>query len=337
MPPRSSNSPGGAKRERNREDALELLEPYMPPSLSLLLRDDAISEVQVNGPRHVFIERGGRLEQVEVPGLRDQAIRTVALHVARRQNMEFGPSDPILECRLPDGSRLSATCPPVTPFVALTIRRFPARRFTWEQLIRIGSLHPLIAERVAAAFAAGANTVVSGGTGSGKTTFLSALLSEADAGERIVSVEDTAEIDIPHLNHLPMETRHGSKYSIRDLVRAALRQSPDRLVVGEVRGGEAYDLLQALNTGHGGSVTTVHANTAMDALVRLGTLAMQAEGVRIDFETACQMVAGGVGQVVQLTAPPAGRQARGQRRAEGAALPERLGIRGRVAGSGAEW
>ena len=273
----------------------------MPVALSLLLRGDSISDVMINGPKHVFVERGGRLESVDIPGLTNKAIRTVALHVARRLDMNFDANHPILECRLPDGSRLSAICPPVTPFVAMTIRRFPRNRFTFKQLIDIGSLHPLMAERVRAGFLAGANTVVSGGTGSGKTTFLTAMLCEVPRDERIVSAEDTAEIDIPHRNHLPMETRGGKQHSIRALVRTALRQRPDRIVVGEVRGGEAYDLLQALNTGHGGSITTVHANTASDALLRLGTLAMQAEGVQIDYQTACHMVAGGVGQVVQLT------------------------------------
>lgn len=310
--------------ERERAASLKLLTPYMPAALQRAFLDPAVSEIMCNAPNAVFVERAGTLQPLEVPNLTDKTLKRIAQHVAHRQNISFSPDEPLLDCRLPDGSRLAAVSPPVAATCTLTIRKYGVKTFTLERLVELRSLPQRLADRVAARFLRGGNTVVSGGTGTGKTTFLCALLQAAAPSERIVTVEDTREIRIDRPNRVHLETRGSSSTTIRQLVRAALRHRPDRLVVGEVRGGEAYDLLQALNTGHGGSLTTVHANTAEAALSRLATMAMQARGVTLDHGTACHMVAQGVHQVVQLTRDDDGRRH----------VQQAIAVRGYGSGSG---
>ena len=209
---------------------------------------------------------------------------------------------PILDARLDDGSRVAICVPPAAPHVAITIRRFGKRNFSPEDLVRFGSLPIEVLDVARAALLGRRNILVSGGTGSGKTTLLNALVELLPAADRIVSIEDTLELRIDRKNCVRFEARgiDGESVTIRDLVRHALRHRPDHIVVGEVRGGEAADLLQALNTGHGGSLTTIHANNAESALSRLATCAMQGE-TDLPWEVTCRGVVDGISMVIHMT------------------------------------
>ncbi len=247
--------------------------------LESLIRDDSVSEIMVNGPNVVFVERKGRLiesgvsfqDDAHVQRIIERIIRPLGRHVDRRW--------PLVDARLPDGSRVNAIIPPCAiDGPSITIRKFPKGRMGMEDLIRFGSVSPQMAEFLQACVVTGLNVVVSGGTGSGKTTLLNILSSFIPDGERIVTIEDSAELQLQQRHVVRLETKtpelDGSgEVSIRDLVRNSLRMRPDRIVVGECRGGEALDMLQAMNTGHDGSLTTVHANTPRDALGRMETLA----------------------------------------------------------------
>ena len=255
------------------------LTPFLP-GLGALLDDPEVSEIMINGPGNVWVERGGRLEPHEAPGLTAAWLHRAAIHIARPLGLDPA-ARPILDARLGDGSRVAICTPPAAPEVAITIRRFGGRAFSPEDLVRMGSLPEAVLRSARTTLAARRNILVSGGTGSGKTTLLNALIELLPEDERIVAIEDTLELRIDRANCVRFEAGAiGSEapVSIRDLVRHALRHRPDHIVVGEVRGAEAADLLQALNTGHGGSLTTVHANNARSALSRLASCAMQAEG-----------------------------------------------------------
>ena len=212
------------------------------------------------------------------------------------------PLAPILDARLDDGSRVAICVPPAAPHVAITIRRFGKRSYSPEDLVRFGSLPQEVLDEARAALLGRRNILVSGGTGSGKTTLLNALVELLPADDRIVSIEDTLELRIDRKNCVRFEARgiDGESVTIRDLVKHALRHRPDHIVVGEVRGGEAADLLQALNTGHGGSLTTIHANNAESALSRLATCAMQGE-TDLPWEVTCRGVVDGISMVIHMT------------------------------------
>ncbi len=253
------------------------LKPFLP-GLETLLEDPEVSEIMINGPGNVWIERGGRLEPHEAPGLTAAWLHRAAIHIARPLGLDPA-ARPILDARLEDGSRVAICTPPASPEVAITIRRFGGRAFSAQDLVRMGSLPETVLGAARSALLARRNILVSGGTGSGKTTLLNALIELLPEDERIVAIEDTLELRIDRANCLRFEAGAvgtETSVSIRDLVRHALRHRPDHIVVGEVRGGEAADLLQALNTGHGGSLTTIHANNARSALSRLASCAMQA-------------------------------------------------------------
>lgn len=245
--------------------------------LEPLLADPTVTEVMVNGPGRAFVERGGRLEPIRLvldgPGI----VRLVERVVAPL-GLRLDRSSPMVDARLPDGSRLHAVIPPLAlDGPCVTIRRFGARAIPLEEF----GVGPGAGAFLAWAVVAGWNLVVSGGTGAGKTTLLNALSASIPAGERVVTIEETAELRLaqPHVVRLearPPNAEGAGGVSVRDLVRTALRMRPDRVVVGEVRGGEALDMLQALNTGHEGSLSTVHANGASEALVRLETLVLLA-------------------------------------------------------------
>ena len=270
------------------------LKPFLP-GLEAVLEDPEVSELMINGPGNVWVERGGELEPIEAPALTAAALYRAAIHIARPLGLDPA-TRPILDARLDDGSRVAICTPPASPHVAMTIRRFGGRAFSAEDLVGQGALPEKVFLVARDALRSRRNILVSGGTGSGKTTLLNALIELLPEEERIVAIEDTLELRIDRTNCLRFEAgAAGSEapVSIRDLVRHALRHRPDHIVVGEVRGGEAADLLQALNTGHGGSLTTVHANNASSALSRLASCAMQAGGA-LPWEVTCRGVVDGI-------------------------------------------
>ena len=276
------------------------LAPFLP-GLESLLEDPGVSEIMINGPANVWVEREGRLEPHDAPGLTAAWLHRAAIHIARPLGLDPA-ARPVLDARLEDGSRVAICTPPAAPEVAITIRRFGGRAFSAEDLVRMGSLPEEALHAARATLAARRNVLVSGGTGSGKTTLLNALIELLPEDERIVAIEDTLELRIDRANCLRFEAgaTHDTPVSIRDLVRHALRHRPDHIVVGEVRGGEAADLLQALNTGHGGSLTTIHANNARSALSRLASCAMQA-GDALPWEVTCRGVVDGISLVLHVT------------------------------------
>ncbi len=277
------------------------LTPFLP-GLEKLLEDHEVSEIMINGPANVWVERAGRLEPHEAPELTAAWLHRAAIHIARPLGLD-PTARPILDARLEDGSRVAICTPPAAPEVAITIRRFGGRAFSARDLVRMGSLPEEVLQAARTSLKSRRNVLVSGGTGSGKTTLLNALIELLPEDERIVAIEDTLELRIDRANCLRFEagaTQSETPVEIRDLVRHALRHRPDHIVVGEVRGGEAADLLQALNTGHGGSLTTIHANNARSALSRLASCAMQA-GDALPWEVTCRGVVDGIALVLHIT------------------------------------
>ncbi len=259
--------------------SLDRILPFLRPIVDLLL-DPAITEVMVNeGGRRVFVERDGALEAVPDRTLETRNLTVAIKNIARACGDEISEMQPLLDARLEDGSRVAAMLPPCAVTGAiLTIRKF-TRRYTVEELVGVGALTPAIASALTAAVATQQNILISGGTGTGKTTLLNALAAHVPDHDRLVVIEETAEIHLDKPNVLRLEARRTQvplgqdapwpPVTIADLLRAALRHRPDRILVGEVRGAEAFDLLQALNTGHLGSLSTIHANAAEQALMRL--------------------------------------------------------------------
>ena len=262
----------------NSGDGLDLLKPFLP-GLEAALEDPNVSEIMINGPGNVWLEGHGRLSQIDAPALDAAALERAAIHIARPLGLDPATT-PVLDARLGDGSRVAICVPPASPHVAITVRRFGTRSFSAAQLVEQGALPEHIRAAAERTLHTRRNILVSGGTGSGKTTLLNALIALIPDDDRIVAIEDTLELRIDSPNCVRFEARglQQGAVTIRDLVRHALRHRPDHIVVGEVRGGEAADLLQALNTGHGGSLTTVHANNAESALSRLASCAMQGSG-----------------------------------------------------------
>jgi pilus assembly protein CpaF len=264
----------------------ELILPFLRPIERLIL-DTEISEIMVNGSGRIFVERHGDL--VEVPGvsLTEKNLQVAVRNIARSLGDEINEAQPLLDSRLPDGSRVAAVIPPCSiGGTTLTIRKFHSKRFTAEELVRIGSLTSVLLDQLQTAIESRENILISGGTGTGKTTLLNALANFIGDRERIVVIEDTAEIQLEKPNLVRFEARREQPgipaVTIRDLVRATLRHRPDRIVLGEVRGGEAFDLLQALNTGHSGTLSTIHANSAQQAIARLTSCVLQA-GVELPY------------------------------------------------------
>jgi pilus assembly protein CpaF len=270
--------------------------------------DPTVSEIMVNGPGRAYVEREGRLEPIDLP-LDAAAIARLAGRIVGPLGLRLDHASPMVDARLPDGSRVHAVLPPLAPDgPCLTIRRFVARDADLDAF----GLGEHDAARLRALVRAGWNLLVAGGTSAGKTTLCNALARAVDPGERIVTIEETAELCLtqPHVVRLearPANAEGVGAVSVRDLVRAALRMRPDRLIVGEVRGGEALDMLQAVNTGHDGSLSTVHANGPSEALVRLETLAMFA-GAGLPVEAIRNQIAAGVDGVVHVGRDRAGRR-----------------------------
>ena len=270
-----------------------------------LLRDRTISDILVNGPRQVYVERQGRLELTE-QGFRDdehlvQVIQRIAARVGRR----IDESSPMLDARLADGSRVNAIIPPLAlDGPALSVRRFAAIPFDIQKLIQVGSATRDMATFLESCVRARMNILISGGTGSGKTTLLNALSRWIPNGERVVTIEDAAELQLQRTHVVRLETRPANiegkgEVTQRDLVRNALRMRPDRIILGEVRGPEALDMLQAMNTGHDGSMTTVHANNPRDALRRVENMVSMA-GLNFPVQAIRQQMASALNLVVHI-------------------------------------
>ncbi|HET6830392.1 MAG TPA: CpaF family protein [Solirubrobacterales bacterium] len=273
--------------------------------LEELLRDPDVEEVLVNGHEEVWVERGGRLRRTAVGFADDEGLRDVIERVLGPIGRRVDELSPMADGRLPDGSRVNVVIPPLAvDGPALSIRRFAGIRPDPDELVARGSFDPELRELLAEAIGSRRNLIISGGTGSGKTTVLNAISSFIAAGERVITIEDAAELRLrqPHVVRLesrPAGIEGSGEVTIRDLVRNALRMRPDRIVIGEVRGAEAMDLLVALNTGHRGALSTVHANGAADALRRLETLAMMA-GLGVPHEVVSEQLTNAVELVLHL-------------------------------------
>lgn len=282
------------------------LKPFLP-GLEDVLDDEEVSEVMINGPCQVFVERRGRMTAFEAPQIDADAIARASIHIARPLRKD-PITEAIIDARLEDGSRVAICSPPASPFAVITIRRFGGRAFTIRELEEMGSLPPAVVDEAAAILRHDGNLLIAGGTGSGKTTLLNALATLLPSEGRVVSIEDTLELQLRRANCVRFEARGLSGgVTIRDLVRHSLRHRPDHIVVGEVRGAEAADLLQALNTGHGGSLATVHANNAESALSRLASCAMQASDA-LPWSVVCRGVVDGIEAVIHQTRMPTGER-----------------------------
>ncbi len=273
--------------------------------LQEILEDTEITEIMINGPDHIFIEKKGRLYAWENCFSSQEKLEDIIQQIASKCNRVINEASPIVDARLEDGSRVNAVLPPVVlDGPVLTIRRFPGEPVDMERLIQLGSLPREAAFWLKLMVQAGYNIFISGGTGSGKTTFLNALSEYIPREERIITIEDSAELQIRDApNLIRMETRNANgegcrEITIRDLIRTSLRMRPDRLIVGEVRGGEALDLLQCLNTGHDGSLSTGHANSARDMLSRLETMALM--GMDLPLPAIRRQIASGIDIIVHL-------------------------------------
>ena len=293
-----------ARPERNRiaQEIFDSIRGLGP--LEKLLSDDSISEIMVNGAKQVFIERKGKLIQTDVSFYDNDQLLNVIDRIVSPLGRHIDEANPMVDARLPDGSRVNAVIPPLSlKGPLLTIRKFSKNPLTIENLVSFGSLNFKMAAFLEACVKGKLNMVVSGGTGSGKTTLLNVLSAFIPYDERIVTIEDAAEIQLQQKHVLTLEARPANlegagQITIRDLVRNALRMRPDRIIVGEVRGGEALDMLQAMNTGHDGSLTTGHANSARDMLARLETMVLMA-GMNLPMSAIRQQIASAIDIIVQ--------------------------------------
>ena len=291
----------------------------LPKRLQKVFEDPSVTELMINSPDSVWYEKQGCLYPVysgktpKSEALTERMLDTTVKRIARPLGFDADKKSPIVDARLPDGSRVAIACPPITESFALSIRRFGSRPWTAAKLVETGSIPAEVLSLIGRALSRRENVIISGGTGTGKTTMLSAFASLINEEERIVSIEDTRELQIPAPNCLRLEAKNnrdekeGVPVTIRDLVRHALRHRPDRLIVGEVRGEEAQDLIEALNTGHGGSISTVHANSARAALTRLATCALQSDAAP-PWDVICEHVALAVQYVIHLQRSLDGRR-----------------------------
>lgn len=285
--------------------SLDLILPFLRP-IAHLIQDPDITEIMVNGSHRVFIEREGRLTEVPDVSVDERNLRVAVQNMARALGDDISERQPILDARLADGSRVAAVVPPCSVGgTTLTIRKFQRRFFTPDELVAAGTLTREVLAQVQRAIESRQTILISGGTSTGKTTLLNAFAATyLPADERVILIEDTAELQIDRPNLVRFEARRAqAEYpavTIRDLLRATLRHRPDRIIVGEVRGGEAFDLLQALNTGHAGSLSTIHANAAEQALARLAACVLQS-GVDLPYSAVRRQIADSVDFVLHLT------------------------------------
>jgi len=273
--------------------------------LEQLLADSTISDILVNSPYNIYIERGGKLERTNIEFKDNEHLMRVIERIVSSVGRRIDESSPMVDARLKDGSRVNAIIPPLSlDGPVLSIRRFGAEPLRMNKLIEKQELTPDMASMFEMGVIARLNVLISGGTGAGKTTLLNALSAYIPANERIVTIEDSAELQLQQPHCVRLETRPPNiegkgEVTQRDLVKNALRMRPDRIVIGEVRGGEAIDMLQAMNTGHDGSLTTVHANTPRDALARLETM-IQMTGLRLSDRAMRQQIASAINVVIQV-------------------------------------
>jgi pilus assembly protein CpaF len=281
----------------------DVILPFLRP-LEPMLNDPEVTDILVNGPANVFIEKAGILCECRGVEMSDKSLQVAVRNIARVLGDDVGPERPVLDARLPDGSRVAAVLAPCAlNGTVLAIRKFQSQRYTFEELIRIGTLPGTVAERLRKSIGTHENILVAGGTGSGKTTLLTALAGLIDPDERIVVIEDTAEIQIQTRNLVRLEARREQPLvpavTIRDLLKASLRLRPDRILVGEVRGGEAFDLLQALNTGHSGTLSTLHANSAAQAMSRFTTCVLMS-GIELPYRAIRSNIAEALNLIVHV-------------------------------------
>ena len=309
---KESALPDGLDRDSLRRDVLNEAVGLGP--LDELLADDAISEIMVNRHDEIYLERNGRLERHPGSFTSDRAVLGVIERIVTPIGRRIDESSPMVDARLKDGSRVNAIIPPLAlKGPALTIRKFGRRLFSHADLVALGTMSAPMAEFLRICVEQRRNILISGGTGSGKTTLLNVLSNFIPDGERIITIEDAAELRLAHSHLISLEARPANaegrgQIAIRDLVRNALRMRPDRIVVGECRGGEALDMLQAMNTGHDGSLTTLHANSPRDALARLETLVLMA-GMELPLTAIRDQIAAAIDIVVQQARLPDGRRA----------------------------
>ncbi|BCU80326.1 type II/IV secretion system-related protein [Polycladomyces abyssicola] len=281
--------------------------------LEPLLMDEEITEIVVNGPEEVYYEKNGKLHKTDIKFRDEEALRHVIDRIVAPIGRRIDVSSPMVDARLPDGSRVNAVIPPIAlKGSLLSIRKFRKDPIRMDDLIRFGSLTPDMAQFLTSLVRAKLNLIISGGTGSGKTTLLNALACFIPENERIITIEDMAELRIPHGHVAGMEARPANvegkgEITIRQLVRNALRMRPDRIIVGEVRGAEAFDMLQAMNTGHEGSLTTIHANSPDDAMRRLEGMVMMSS---LDLPAAIirEYIVGAVDFIIQIGRLPDGQR-----------------------------
>jgi pilus assembly protein CpaF len=284
--------------------SLETILPFLQTIAHVVL-DPSVSEVMVNGNGSVFAQKNGKLAAVDAV-LEPKYLMNAVKRIARSLGNDISETKPLLDARLPDGSRVAAALPPCSLHgVTLTIRKFRPQWFSMCQLVEAGALSSQLARKLSDAVLNRKTILIAGGTDTGKTTFAKALIDFIPQCERLGVIEDTAELKIDHPNVFRLEARKehidssGTKtipaVTIRDLVKATLRHRPDRLIIGEVRGGEAFDLLDALNTGHAGSISTVHANSALQALSRLATLSLRA-----DVDVPYRALQGEIGDLIDI-------------------------------------
>lgn len=275
--------------------------------LDTIIKDDTITEVMINGPDHVFIEQNGRLFKLDKKFESQRKLEDVIQRIVGLAGREVNQANPICDTRLPDGSRVNVVLPPIALCgPTLTIRKFSKTPMTIEKLIEYGSITREIADKLELLVRAKFNIFISGGTGSGKTTFLNALSNFIPRDERVITIEDSAELQITKIDNLvSMETRNANasgagQITIRDLIKSSLRMRPERIIVGECRGGEALDMLQAMNTGHDGSLSTGHANSTEDMLSRLETMVLQG-AAGLPLEAIRQQIASAVDIIIHLS------------------------------------
>ena len=289
-------------RQQVFHDILDELTGYGP--IQPLLEDPDVSEVMVNGPKKVFIEKNGKLTKTPITFDDDDHVLRVIDRIILPLGRRVDADSPTVDARLPDGSRVNAVIPPVAiDGPSITIRKFNKYKLSIDQLIKFGSLTVNMGEFIKVCVRSHLNIIISGGTGSGKTTLLNVLSGFIQDEERIVTIEDAAELQLQQDHVLRMETKVANvdgrgSVTIRDLVRNSLRMRPDRIIVGECRGGEALDMLQAMNTGHDGSLTTLHANTPRDALSRLETMVLMS-GMELPLKVVRQQVSSAVDLIIQ--------------------------------------
>lgn len=275
--------------------------------LDSILTDDTITEVMINGPENIFIEQNGRLFKLDKQFESQRRLEDIIQRIVGLAGREVNQANPICDTRLPDGSRVNVVLPPIALCgPTITIRKFSKDPMTVEKLIRYGSITQEIADKLELLVKAKYNIFICGGTGSGKTTFLNAMSNYIPHDERVITIEDSAELQIKGVDNLvSLETRNANasgagEINIRDLIKSSLRMRPERIVVGEVRGGEALDMLQAMNTGHDGSLSTGHANSTADMLSRLETMVLQG-AAGLPLEAIRQQIASAIDIIVHLS------------------------------------